>query len=293
MSKTKKNWFPNFHDDPDVFRESINFTAGQSGFSATLVEKDYFCTLLLMYLKEYGGGGLIFKGGTSFSKVYFDFYRLSEDLDFIIPMPIDAKRKERSSRVEKLKKAIPVLPDTLPVFHIKEKLRGANNSSQYLSTIGYISFVDGSDQTIMLEVGLREPILLEPTDSNARTILLNAINSKEAIQPYDITCLSINESMAEKFRAALTRREVAIRDFYDIDYASRKGMQFDDTGFIDMIRKKLNVPGNDPPDTSNERLEPLRSQLETRLKPVLRPRDYETFELDRAIDIVKMIHKSI
>lgn len=293
MSKTKNNRFPNFHDDPDVFRESISFTAGQSGFSAILVEKDYFCTLLLMYLKEYGGEELIFKGGTSFSKVYFDFYRLSEDLDFIIPMPIDAKRRERSARVEELKKAIPVLPDMLPVFRIEEKLRGANNSSQYLSTIGYTSFADGSAQTIKLEVGLREPILFAPTESNARTILLNAVNSKEAIPSYDVKCLSFNESMAEKFRAALTRREVAIRDFYDIDYASRNGMKFDDTGFIDIIRKKLNVPGNDPPDTSDERLEPLRSQLEARLKPVLRPRDYDTFDLDRAIVIVRIIHKSI
>ena len=33
---------------------------------------------------------------------------------------------------------------------------------------------------------------------------------------------------AEKFRVAMTRREVAIRDFYDIDYAIRTlGIQVD------------------------------------------------------------------
>jgi predicted nucleotidyltransferase component of viral defense system len=29
---------------------------------------------------------LVFKGGTCLAKVYADFYRLSEDLDFVIPM---------------------------------------------------------------------------------------------------------------------------------------------------------------------------------------------------------------
>ena len=39
---------------------------------------------------------LVFKGGTCLSKVYADFYRLSEDLDLVVPVPIDARRSARS-----------------------------------------------------------------------------------------------------------------------------------------------------------------------------------------------------
>ena len=29
-----------FHEDPDLFRESLNFTAAKTGFIARLIEKD-------------------------------------------------------------------------------------------------------------------------------------------------------------------------------------------------------------------------------------------------------------
>ena len=49
----------------------------------TLIEKDYYCSLILNYFFN-GDTSLVFKGGTCLSKVYVDFYRLSEDLDLII-----------------------------------------------------------------------------------------------------------------------------------------------------------------------------------------------------------------
>jgi len=290
MSKTNPDIISNLHQDAVMFREAINFTARVSGFSASLIEKDYFCTLLLAYLQRQCGSELMFKGGTSLSKVFFDFYRLSEDLDFVIPMPIDAKQKERSARAAILKKAVSVLPKELAAFYLTEELKGANSSRQYLATFGYKSSLNSQSETIKLEVGLREPLLRAPKLERAKTILQNAANSQSVIDPLEVKCLSIEEAMAEKFRAALTRREVAIRDFYDVDHASRNGMKFGDPDFIDMIRKKLAVPGNDPPNLSQERLAALRSQLEPRLKPVLRQDDYNAFDLDRAVEIVKTLH---
>jgi predicted nucleotidyltransferase component of viral defense system len=72
------------HEDHVFFREAVLFTAGQTGLNATLIEKDYFCTILLQYLYQQPDSPLIFRGGTCIGKVYTDFYRLSEDLDFMI-----------------------------------------------------------------------------------------------------------------------------------------------------------------------------------------------------------------
>jgi len=294
MNKTEKEGTPSLHNKADIFSESVNFTAGKSGFSERLIEKDYFCTLLLDFLTQHSAGELIFKGGTSLAKVFFDFYRLSEDLDFIIPMPVAAKQKERSSRVAHLKKAVAALTENLPVFYVEEELKGANSSRQYLATIGYKSSVDGHSETIKLEIGLREPLLQKPIIGSAKTILLNATNSQPAAIPLDLKCLSVEEAMAEKFRAALSRREIAIRDFYDIDYAeSKKIINFDDPDFIIMIQQKLEIPGNDSPNSSDGRLGPLQAQMESRLKPVLRTQDYTAFNLNRSIAIVKNIHKKL
>jgi hypothetical protein len=66
------------HEDQALFREAVLFTAGQTGLNANLIEKDYFCTVLLRYLYQQPNSPLIFRGGTCIGKVYADFYRLSE-----------------------------------------------------------------------------------------------------------------------------------------------------------------------------------------------------------------------
>lgn len=74
----------NLHNDTGLFREVVSYTATEMKFLPRLVEKDYFCSLLLEYF--FPLDTLVFKGGTCLAKVYTNFYRLSEDLDFTIPM---------------------------------------------------------------------------------------------------------------------------------------------------------------------------------------------------------------
>jgi len=42
------------HEDRAMFLEAVNFTAAHTGFSPRLIEKDYFCTVLLQYLTTTG-----------------------------------------------------------------------------------------------------------------------------------------------------------------------------------------------------------------------------------------------
>ena len=282
------------HNDPELFTASVKFTADQTGFAPNLIEKDYLCSLVLAYLESSSDDSLIFKGGTCLAKVYFDFNRLSEDLDFVVSTPTEATRKERSARMTSSKKTISDLPSTHRILRVQEPLAGRNQSRQYLATLSYTSFVTGNEETIKLEIGLREPLLTKPIEAEARTILLNAANPGKILPAVPVTCLSVEEALAEKFRAALSRRDVAIRDFYDLDYAAaRTVVDFHNPEFIEMTRQKLAIPGNDPPNTSDERLAPLRAQLEARLKPVLRTLDYDAFDLDRAIGIVRALHKDL
>jgi hypothetical protein len=65
----------NAHEDADLFREAVRFTAAQTGFVPRLIEKDYFCTLLLDHLATAVGAELVFKGGTCLAKVHSELYR--------------------------------------------------------------------------------------------------------------------------------------------------------------------------------------------------------------------------
>jgi hypothetical protein len=89
-----------FHSDPALFKEAISYTSAQTRFIPRLVEKDYFCTVILERLSFHAGAnvgrvaglnvgqsgvldgrpGLVFKGGTCLTKAYLGFYRKAKSL---------------------------------------------------------------------------------------------------------------------------------------------------------------------------------------------------------------------
>jgi len=124
--------FPCPHEtDPDIFRESLSYSEGVTGFTARLIEKDYYCSLILHHLFD-RETPLVFKGGTCLSKVYADFYRLSEDLDLVIPIPVDTPRNQRRSKMDPIKGIFDELPAVVPGISITRDFSGHNESRQYI-----------------------------------------------------------------------------------------------------------------------------------------------------------------
>lgn len=280
------------HEDAPLFREAVNFTAAQTGFLPRLIEKDYFCAVLLSRLVE--AKDLVFKGGTCLAKVHAGFYRLSEDLDFTIPMAVNASRSDRRRAVESVKNSIAHIAEHQPVFSPSTPLTGANNSTQYNGVVEYRSLVTDESESILVEVSLREPLLTPTFEGLANTMLLSPITARPMLQPLPVVCISRLEAMAEKFRAALTRREVAIRDFFDIDYAVRNwGLDATSHELIEIVRQKITIPGNAEVDVSPERMVDLARQVDARLRPVLRDDDIKAFDLSRAIKHVTCMAESI
>ena len=121
------------HEQAEMFRDALALTRQRTGFAERLIEKDYFCTALLEYLAS-ASEALVFKGGTCLAKVHTDFYRLSEDLDFVIPVAAGAPRSQRSKKALPLKEALAALPERRPFFRLVEPLAGANNSTTAAAT---------------------------------------------------------------------------------------------------------------------------------------------------------------
>lgn len=274
------------HEDSEFFREAILYTANTTGFTSELIEKDYFCSLLLSYLYA-DESSLTFRGGTCLSKIYGEFYRLSEDLDFTISVSFDSPRSLRRKIIEPVKKVVARISGALPVFSLSQNLVGRNNSTQYIAQVQYRSCIRPTSPTIKIEIGLREELLTPPKRGLVKTLLFDPFSRKPAVPEFYVTCLSLNEAYAEKIRAALTRTELAIRDYYDIDYAVRKmGLDLSKQGLVDLVKKKLAVPGNDPVNINSTLKEMLKAQLNTELKLILREQDFEQFDLDRALNLV-------
>jgi predicted nucleotidyltransferase component of viral defense system len=280
------------HQDLELFREAVNYTAAETGFTSRLIEKDYFCTVVLQHLT--GDQGLVFRGGTCLAKVHAGFYRLSEDLDFVIPTQLDATRTDRKQSILGSKSAVAEIAGHVPVLRVVTPLTGARDSTQYNGAVGYTSLLGRQDETIKIEVSLREPLLLPAIAGVAQTLLLDPFSGSPMIPALSVACLSRQEAMAEKLRAALTRRDIAIRDYYDVDHAVRRlNLNVLTAEMLGLVRSKLAAARIDPVDVSPGRLAALELQLETQLKAVLRGRDFAEFDLDRAFATVVEVAKAI
>ncbi|MBC8402869.1 MAG: nucleotidyl transferase AbiEii/AbiGii toxin family protein [Candidatus Marinimicrobia bacterium] len=275
--------------DVDIFRESIFYSAAETGFSASLIEKDYYCSLILdrVYQDKIE---LVFKGGTCLSKVYFDFYRLSEDLDFVIPVSKSVTKSIRRNKILPIKKLIDELPVVIPGIEITSTLVGHNQSKQYIGYLQFQSVIMEKEEDIKLEIGLREPMLQSYEQKLAHTVSTNPFSELSLYPEFSVQVMNLQEALAEKVRAALTRREPAIRDYYDLFLAAQTySVDFFNIAFLQMVETKLEVPGNEPIDVSLDKKEELNRQLETQLKPVLQTHDFEKFDLDQAFQMVVKI----
>lgn len=278
-----------FHNDPRRFLEALRLVESATGFSARLIEKDYYCSVSLRDFDALFRAGLVFKGGTSLSKVHVEFFRLSEDLDFSVSVSPTASRGARRTAAGAFKSHFAGVPDRLECFQIAEALAGHHDSRQYRARLAYRSAVTGEDEFLKIDVALREEVLVPAVDLPARTLLYDPITRAAVFAPFNVRVLTLREAYAEKVRAALTRRDPAIRDFFDVDNAVQSDrLQLFDQGFIELVRGKLAVT-QDPIDTSAGKRGLLTAQLDTQLKPVLRVADFDTFVLERVFTALAVV----
>ncbi|RLC55079.1 MAG: hypothetical protein DRH89_08410 [Candidatus Cloacimonadota bacterium] len=295
MERSNRSNFK-IHKDPVYFREVVISVAQRSGFLSSMIEKDYYCSLILAYLYQDPETNLVFKGGTCLSKVYVDFYRMSEDLDFVIPAKPEISRKDRSRLIEPIKDQLSKLIKANKCFKVYEKFRGFNESRQYIGTLSYHSVVEPEKKpgTIKIEIGMREELMIDAIWQETSTLLIDPFSEQKVIPDFKTQCLSLEELFAEKFRAALSRREPAIRDYFDIFYSMHNlDIDFESNNFLKLVKKKLSIPGNDSISISKIRKKQLQDQIETELKPVLRDKDFKQFEFELVYGLVERVAQKI
>ncbi len=273
----------NFYKNTDEFTAAIEYTAGRFGFRDTLVEKDFLCSMVLMFLYQNYDLPLCFKGGTLLAKVHAGFYRLSEDLDFSIATPINAKRKERSALALPFKSIIKDIPKHLP-FELANPLTGSNESRQYNAELTYQSKLSDMKERILIEIGLREPHLIQPAKHKTKTLLSNPFSGDTIVSQYEIYGLTQQEAYAEKIRAALTRQKIAIRDFYDIAYAlNNKLIDLENENFTQLVKQKLLTNGEKPIEFDTNKIAFLTNRVGTELQSTLSQRSTFKFDLIKTV----------
>jgi predicted nucleotidyltransferase component of viral defense system len=196
-----------------ITRRELRQQARRQKVSLGALEKDYVLTLILqrIYAEEVWCENLVFKGGTALHKLYLH-RRLSLDLDFTAQRPIT---------LEGIRAA-------LEVPEIQGQVKDAHEFHDALTIdrLGYVGPLRHPN-SIKVDVSFRETVQLAPRES---------VLSTPYVPPFAVTCMALEEILAEKIRAALMRR--APRDYFDLWLL----FQQDDIAFNmvpDLVRAKL------------------------------------------------------
>ena len=286
------------HNDKDKFRDLVDRTASLTGFYAPLMEKDYYLTFILSRINGLCED-LIFKGGTCLNKIYYSYYRLSEDLDFSMRLP------EYTTTRGNRRKCIQLVKDNIASFskNLGFRLEGAekagrNESKQYVYYFVYGPVTLPSEQTIKFEIGLRFNPILKPELKTVQHKFLHPFTGEPLFDAGKVNCLSLNEIVSEKLRAAALREAIAPRDFYDLDFILRHDFNLADKEVVNLFKKKLEEDGADTGlgkyrvnlGRTDAEVKDMRSRIEAELFEVLTPDERKNFDLDTAL---KRINKAM
>ncbi|MDD4151840.1 MAG: nucleotidyl transferase AbiEii/AbiGii toxin family protein, partial [Candidatus Gracilibacteria bacterium] len=233
-------------------------------FDKSKYEKDFLLTLILIkFGQKYPD--LVFKGGTCLNKIYFPYFRLSEDLDFVINKDIG-----RTARQTLLKKYEDDFVSDLNILGLKLRDERTKYDEHKLAmfTFEYNSILDNSLQTIKIDISLKNKLYLPTFSGEIKSNFKDTFLEENIFQSHFINCINLQEALAEKLRASLTRKEPAIRDFFDIWYVkNNSNFDFENEEFKKLLDIKLKE--TDYKYTLEENFENLKKQVQTDLKPVL------------------------
>ena len=188
------------HNDKNAFTDALNYTRVMTGITTTVIEKDYYVTMILKGLSErlpY----IVFKGGTSLSKCHRIIKRFSEDID----VTVDVKLSQ--GQMGRVKDAIKAVANDLglSIPNIGET-RSRRSYNKYI--LAYQSVVDFSTDvvppSVILETSFAEvsfPTVILPVHSYVGDMLRDEAPRMVAefnLESFDMKVQSIDRTMIDK-----------------------------------------------------------------------------------------------
>jgi len=227
----------NLHDNSGVFEGAIRAASDHLDMRTIFVEKDYWVTFLLSRLpKSAHSDEIVFKGGTSLSKVHKLIARFSEDVDLAVLRSEDRTATQVRNLIRKVEKELVKGFDEVHLEGITSKqTRYRKTAYDYKRTIASES-VSGIQELMILEINsFANPVPFKrmPVSSLIEQFL-HETNQHETIekyglQPFELNVLVPESTLNEKilslirlsfFEDGIDKLRNKVRHFYDLYFLS-------------------------------------------------------------------------
>jgi predicted nucleotidyltransferase component of viral defense system len=210
-------------------QEAISAARQHTTLSEAVIEKDYYVTRAISVLSQLENPifKLIFSGGTCLAKAHKVISRMSEDIDFKIAFHNNGETISRSRAKSEIKRFRENILSELRNTEFKFEDNDINVKNEgkyiqiYLNYPSSFSKVSGLRPQLQLEFTFSEP--REPINHlQVKTLIQEILGDVAALEKCDLPCISITETLSEKW-VGLTRRVAAIKRGYlkEDDYLIR------------------------------------------------------------------------
>jgi predicted nucleotidyltransferase component of viral defense system len=210
-----------------------------------IIEKDLYVHDLLsnLFSDQYFKENFLFKGGTCLVKCYLGYYRFSEDIDFTWrnqEVFSDLSVKQQKKKLDSIKDETLKLVDRISK-NIGLNFENNKRNKKYIEFSGndmrmtlkayYNSIILQTPSFIKIQINFLEHLSFGNQKLPAQNLLLNASDDTKLLFPEDfdkysgkvwVNAYDINEIVAEKVRALLTRTGAKARDYVDLYFISKK-----------------------------------------------------------------------
>ena len=263
-----------------------------------LIEKDFYLNILLSKLNFWG---YVFKGGTCLAKVYLDYFRFSEDLDFTFADQKLWQGKPTKSIKKICKEKINAFGEQLEKIGLEFKFDKTDikyvqiGSSNKLVTfkVHYISVLTGNPSFIKVQINFLEKIIFgTQTKELLPLIKPNQFTKEDQIyfkefldfyKPIKTKVYDIKEIVTEKTRSLLTRKAIKSRDAIDLLFIYQK-FNIKPQDFLKETKEKLLFSittyskYKDNLLLTKEKLQALKFQYSEVRQLVMKPFNKENFD---------------
>lgn len=220
------------HQNPELFKQAIAFTAQEMGILDIYVEKDYWVTLALHTIFSHEvDKETVFKGGTALSKCYNMIERFSEDIDLVVLRNEDETGNQLKNKLKKITKTVAselVEVEVEGVTHKKGMIRKTayNYNKEFQGEFGQVRDIIVVEATWL---GRYEPYHKQNIHSYIFE-MMQATNQMEIAKeynllPFEVQVLDVSRTICEKIMSlvrfsygenALENLKNKVRHTYDI-----------------------------------------------------------------------------
>lgn len=195
------------------------------------IEKDYILSWILKGVSQHEqlSKNIVFKGGTVLKKIYFEYYRFSEDLDFTL-QDSDISNEQIFSWFNETFEFVKEEAN-IPLAIIDDNEHEDGGINFYISYVGPLGGF-GNNKKVKVDISRSEKLEFEP-------VIKSAFVKYSDEEEYNLLCYPLEELLVEKLRCVMQRMQP--RDYYDIWYLLEvhdMNVEFLTTEFINKCESK-------------------------------------------------------